>query len=234
MIGAQAPRQIEAYVYSTALVKKLMSEKRSLIFVALGDSLTRGFILYNICRSVSHGIPYTSHLDKMVVTELSKRSWDHIEVDFLNLGINGDTTDGMRRRLERQVAPLKPDYVIIWGGINDLYWGTPLNIVMENLKETYDKTIEIGARPLACTLTSVLGFDQILIQIQKMNALIMESCIERGIPVADLYGATSNEDGKLKKAYSSDEVHLSGEGYAAVASTIFSDMVWPILEDIGT
>ncbi|MEE8354358.1 MAG: GDSL-type esterase/lipase family protein, partial [Candidatus Bathyarchaeia archaeon] len=117
----------------------------SLVFAALGDSLTHGFVPYDPIQPMGPGIPYTSYLDNIVVTELSRRGIEDISVQFVNFGVNGDTTRGMLRRLDARVAPLDPDYVIIWGGINDLYGGFPPEGIMENLKDLFVKTSEIGA-----------------------------------------------------------------------------------------
>ena len=39
---------------------------------------------------------------------------------FINAGVTGETTTEMRRRFERDVVALKPDYVLIQAGVNDL------------------------------------------------------------------------------------------------------------------
>ena len=39
---------------------------------------------------------------------------------FINAGVTGETTTEMRRRFERDVAALNPDYVLIQAGVNDL------------------------------------------------------------------------------------------------------------------
>jgi lysophospholipase L1-like esterase len=92
----------------------------SLVFAALGDSLTKGFMPYDPYKPMGPGIPFTSYLDNIVITDLSRQGFDDASVQFLNFGMNGDSTRGMLRRLETRVAPLKPDYIIVWGGINDL------------------------------------------------------------------------------------------------------------------
>ena len=48
-----------------------MAETRSLVFTALGDSLTQGFVPYDPLRPMGPGISYTSYLDNIVATELS-------------------------------------------------------------------------------------------------------------------------------------------------------------------
>lgn len=207
-----------------------MVDPISITFAALGDSLTAGFNPY---RPQGYGQPYTALLDKMVRMELSRRGMNHVEVSFINLGVNSDTTRGMLNRFEAQIAPIEPDHAIIWGGINDLYGGTSPEEVVENLRQLYGKTEEIGASPIACTLTSVLGFDQVIPLIRRMNYLIDEHCSENDVSMVDLFAACSDVEGRLLEAFSSDGVHLSGEGNERVASTIYEEAVKTTLEGLN-
>jgi lysophospholipase L1-like esterase len=204
----------------------------SLVFAALGDSLTRGFVPYDPFRPMGPGIPYTSYLDNIVVTELSRRGVVDVSVQFVNFGVNGDSTRGMLRRLESRVAPLDPDYVIVWGGINDLYGGFPPEDIMENLRALYVKTSEIGAKSIACTLTSVTGFNAAVPLIKALNGLIIGHCSENSIPFADLFGATSDDDGRLMEGFSSDGVHLTAAGNEKVAQAVYEDVVKGVLGNL--
>ena len=209
-----------------------MDKSRRLVFVALGDSLTRGFQPYDPASSFGYGIPYTDFLDNLIITELSRRGMDDVDIYVVNLGINGDTTRGMLGRFDRQVAPEEPGYVIILGGINDLFMGVPPESIMENLRGIYEKTLQIGATPIACTLTSVLGFETVIPLIQELNGMIEASCRREGIPLADLYSGTSDEEGRLLEAYSSDGAHLNVEGYERMATVIFEEAVGEIIDGL--
>jgi lysophospholipase L1-like esterase len=206
-----------------------MAGNLNLVFAALGDSLTRGFVPYDPLRPMGPGIPYTSYLDNIVVTELSRRGVDDVSVQFMNFGVNGDSTKGMLRRLETRVASLNPDYVIVWGGINDLFGGFSPEEIMENLKSLYVKTSEIGAEPIACTLTSVAGFNAAIPSIKRLNESIRDNCSENAILFADLYSATSDDGGRLEERYSSDGVHLTDAGNEKVAQAVYGDVVESII-----
>ena len=206
-----------------------MVDPISLTFAALGDSLTAGFDPY---QPLGYGHPYTALLDNIVRMELSRRGMDRVEASFINLGVNGDTTRGMLNRFEAQIAPTEPDHVIIWGGINDLYGGTSPEEVMENLRQLYGKAEGIGATPIACTLTSVLGFDQVIPLIRRFNYMIDECCSEDEVSMVDLFAACSDWEGRLLEAFSSDGVHLNGEGNERVAATIYEEAVKTILEGL--
>lgn len=215
------------------MISQGMAGTVSLVFAALGDSLTRGFVPYDPLRPLGPGIPYTSYLDDLVVTELSRRGIEDVSVQFVNFGVNGDSTRGMLQRLESRVAPLDPDYVIVWGGINDLYGGSPPEGIMENLIALYVKTFGIGAEPIACTLTSVTGFDAAIPPIRRLNKMILEHCSENHIPFADLYAATSDDGGRLEGRYSSDGVHLTAAGNERVARAVYGDVVEGLIDALS-
>jgi len=68
--------------------------------ICFGDSLTEGVI----------GAAYVDILREQLPAA----------VRVINAGINGDTTINLLRRLKRDVAPYRPDLVVILVGLNDL------------------------------------------------------------------------------------------------------------------
>ena len=142
----------------------------------------------------------------------------------LNKGINGDTTSGMLERFKGDVEIEKPDIVIIWGGINDLYRGYSPEDTIINLKELFRRCLDIGAEPIACSVTYTLELRSLNEVIRHLNGLIETHCVEKGFMFIDLYEATSNENGKLMSSYSDDGIHLSKAGYQKVAETIFAKL----------
>jgi len=196
-------------------------------FVALGDSLTYGFAPFG------RGLPYTSYLDNMVIVEQGRRGLGDVDFVFVNHGVNGDTTMGMLSRLESEVAPIGADYVIVWGGINDLFGGRSPSEVMENLRKIYARARELGIEPVACTLTSITRKNPVGPRIWELNDLIGEHCAENRVRMVDLFGATSDESGLLMEGYSSDGAHLNAEGNRRVASAVYSEAVERILEELA-
>ncbi len=197
-------------------------------FVALGDSLTYGFAPFG------RGLPYTSYLDNMVIVEQGKKGLGDVDVVFVNLGVNGDTTRGMLSRMDTEVAPRGADYVIVWGGINDLFGGRSPSEVMENLRRIYARARELGVEPVACTLTSIVHQNPIVPRIWELNDLIREHCAENRIRLVDLFRATSDESGLLVEECSSDGAHLNAEGNRRVASAVYSEVVEQILDGLAS
>jgi len=200
-------------------------------FVALGDSLTVGFQPPSAFLPGKEEFPYTRFLEIILSRELPEKGLGHLEVSFGNVGMLGDTTRSMLERFDAHVAALEPDYVIVWGGINDLFGLKAPEEIHGNLRRIYGKALEAGIKSVACTLTSVQGFDALLPQIRELNDLITGHCGAHGIPVADLFAATSDESGRLREAFSSDGVHLNHAGYQRVAYTIYFEVIEPLLEE---
>ena len=208
-----------------------MGETTRLVFVALGDSLTRGYVPYRSTGPFHHSLPYTDALDNIVIVEQGKKGYEDVDCVFINRGVDGDSTKGMLNRLTSELPALNPDYVIVWGGINDVFAGRQPAEVMETLRQIYQKTTEIGAIPIACTLTSVRGASSVVQRIQELNESIRSHSDIEGIMLADLYAATSDMEGRLLSWYSSDGAHLNMEGNRVVAATVYAEVVDGILDE---
>lgn len=209
-----------------------MVERIELKFVALGDSLTVGFTPYNPSQSLEYCLPYTGFLEEILAEELPKRELNHVEVSFVNRGVNGDNTQGMLQRFKKQVVQEAPDYVIVWGGINDIFETRSTKDIMRNLKQIYERTNEIGADPIACTVTSIVHQNPIVPRIWELNDLIKMYCSENRILLVDLFKATSDELGLLMEVYSSDGVHLNAEGNRRIASAVYTEFVEQIIDGL--
>jgi lysophospholipase L1-like esterase len=189
--------------------------------LALGDSLTRGF---QIQQEYSYPI-YTPYTDILQSRLLGRGK----NIAVLNKGIDGDTTSGMLERFNRSVVPEKPDFVIIWAGINDIYAGLSSDQIHENLKELLTITINMPSIPLLCSLTLVQNRSNVNEKIMRLNNMIRKTCYELDIKFIDLYAEVSDKSGNLMQEYSSDGVHLSQMGYIIVGETIFRALFEKVL-----
>lgn len=200
--------------------------------MCLGDSLTVGYQSPSPYGGYAE-TPYTDMLEPMARVRLRELGLKGYEAFFVNKGINGDSTDGMLGRFRTSVEAERPDYVINWAGINDLYAGREPVHVMENLTRLYERALEAGAVPIACTLTPTEADNSMNSRIRELNALMTEHCDGKGIRVVDLFSSLAGPDGRLNPPYSDDGVHLSPQGYAAVARTVFDEVVSFILEELA-
>ena len=197
--------------------------------VCLGDSLTVGY-QSNFYSGISNGIPYTYHLENMTRTFIKTNSID-ANVLIINEGINGDSTDGMIKRLPYILSKEKPDLLILWAGINDLSAGrNPLQVI-HNLSKIVQLCKDANVSPVICSLSSVTGSNNFNRVIRKVNDLILRLCESERLIFVDIYGPLTTKEGSLDPANSNDGIHLSDRGYYRVSETVY-ESIKPILESL--
>src|SRR4029453_6203650 len=68
----------------------------------------------------------------------------HPEWVVLNRGINGQRSDEIRARFERDVVQNAPAAVVIIAGVNDIYQGRDVEHVIGQLQEMYARAAQAG------------------------------------------------------------------------------------------
>ncbi|MFH0748824.1 MAG: GDSL-type esterase/lipase family protein [Candidatus Bathyarchaeota archaeon] len=186
-----------------------------LTIVAFGDSLTVGY------RSHGKPIPYCKVLESMVSKMLSQAEME-LHFRIFNRGINGDLTKNMLSRFQRDVVGLKPTYVIILGGSNDLGWNLSVKFIFSNLKKMFEEALKNSIEPIACSVPSILGFDELIPPRQELNQMIEHYCHQAHLFFVDLFAVTADPvTQRLREEYSDDGLHLTERGYLIVAEAIF-------------
>ena len=208
-------------------------EQRYLVIVSIGDSLTVGFQSPSESNPNGQGYPYTRVLQSLMWNAVKELGLKDVNPIVENEGNVGESTSGMLRRFESSVNRHKPDYVIIWGGLNDLSSGRDPEAVAMDLKKMYEKTREINATPIGCTLSPVRGSTKFNEKIKVYNSRIKELCSKEKVQLVDLYNPLSDENGSLKLEYSNDGAHLNTDGYIEVGNIIFNEAVRYILEKMA-
>jgi len=201
--------------------------------VALGDSLTVGETGF-ISSPEEAATPYPEGLQLLAELYLRNRR-SRVSVHVLNRGINGDLTSGMLERFPRDVVSEKPDHAIILGGSNDIGWGLDPATIGHNLTSMYDAALGNGIRAVACSVPSILGFDELIPPRLELNRIIMDEAERRRLPFVDLFKETAHPQTKrLLENDSSDGLHLNAKGYRQVAEYIFDKWLRDILDnDVG-
>lgn len=82
--------------------------------VCIGDSLTAG---------------YEIPLDKRWSDIVNRR----FNVEVINHGIKGDTTSGMLARFINVITNNQPNYIIIMGGTNDIFFNVEFSTILSNI-----------------------------------------------------------------------------------------------------
>ncbi len=121
--------------------------KPGVVIGCLGDSLTQGYP-YSLSRgrrTVDGKMEFMSYPDHL------KRPG----VTIVNFGVNGDTTDGMLRRLREEVVPASLDFCIILGGTNDLLIGVSPLKVAQNIESICVQCVTAEISPICCTVLPV-------------------------------------------------------------------------------
>ena len=200
--------------------------------VALGDSLTVGYLSPLIGLEWPPYQPYTSFLEEMIRDAIAKTR-KSVRLQVINKGLNGDLTEGMLSRIDRDVLQLSPSHVIILGGTNDIGWGIPVTEIYSNLEGMYEKVIRHSIQLIACAVPSILGYDSLIPPRVRLNRMIHNYCEAKGAKYADLFSATGNTaTQRLSPKYSNDGLHLSAEGYRKAAETIFKEAFLPFINTL--
>jgi len=169
--------------------------------VCLGDSITWGF---------PHGAEY---------------SWvrmldDALDGEFVNQGINGNTTSDMVRRFDRSVLKYHPTHIIIMGGINDVFWGESYDRITLNLQTLADKARAAGIKVIMGTPTAVddPAVERLLARIRDWIKVFGS---KNNIPVIDFAAAFFDSSGAVRcDLLLADGGHPTRAGYQAIYEQI--------------
>ena len=199
--------------------------------VALGDSLTVGESEFEPSDS-GQAISYPKYLETLAEIHLRSLHSD-VKVNVLNRGINGDLTSGMLERFSRDVIDEKPDYAIILGGTNDLGWGFDPAMIAHNLSTMYDAALKKRIVSVACSVPSILGFDELIPPRLKLNKIIRMEAEKRSIPFVDFFTATADpQTNMLLEDYSADGLHLTTKGYQRMGKCLFDKWLRAVLDEL--
>jgi acyl-CoA thioesterase-1 len=195
--------------------------------VALGDSLTVGFQSYGLNEDAGKSTPYTDFLIDQVRRDFPSNS---LSIEIVNKGVVGELSEQMMARFDSDVIRLSPKVVIVLGGSNDLGWGLTPGEILETLSVIYRRSCENQITPIACTVPSILGYDEGIPPRIALNRLLHERCQEIGIRCVDVFRATLDKDtNRLALQYSSDGLHLNADGYRKMGAAIYEEGLHPVL-----
>jgi lysophospholipase L1-like esterase len=146
----------------------------------------------------------------------------------LNRGVNGERSDQIGARFDRDVVAAKPDAVVIIAGVNDVYQGRSATAVIEHLRRMYE-----AARKAAIPVVagSIVPYNTAMpdqnARMREINRWIREAASrEYGVRFADTRAAVAAIGDPDRLADSPDDLHPSPSGYRHMA-----DALLPILED---
>ena len=205
------PAYVESPLYRgrTDLYTKLPLEDAPIVFA--GDSIT-------------HFCPWHELLRRPV----------------LNRGIEGDTVAGLRGRIG-EVLQHHPRHLFVMIGINDLMDGKTGDEVIAEYQPLINQ-ITTASPHTQVLLQSILPVDSdawsanwgkplrtgIGTHILQINKALAAMADGKHIVYVDLYSAMVAEGDRIDRRYTSDGVHLTGDGYAK-----WRDVIQPYLPVAG-
>lgn len=157
---------------------------------------------------------------------------NHPDWHVLNRGINGERTDQVLERFQRDVASEEPSFAVILAGVNDIYQGNPVGSAMGNLLKVYEMALAIQATPVAC---SVLPYNTMrpseALKRRELNKLIVGSSARLRVPFCDTARAVADAEDSDKLAGTPDGLHPDVEGYRRMAVAISKAIEGELLKD---
>ena len=153
----------------------------------------------------------------------------HPEWTVLNMGVNGERSDQIRGRFERDVVEQQPRAVILIAGVNDVYQGRDVQHVKEQLASMYERA---RRSDIAVVAGSIIPFntatDEQNERMKAVNAWIRERAAEDpNLTFVDTRAAVADSDDPNRLFESPDGLHPSAAGYRRMA-----DAIRPVLEGV--
>jgi lysophospholipase L1-like esterase len=181
----------------------------------------------------------------MIIGASFVEGWDVSKIDrfvVVNKGVSGETSSDMLVRFDRDVVPLGPRYVIIWGFINDIHRSerNTISATLERTRTNFKAMVNLsrknGVIPILATELTIFGCKT---YIEKIKTFLLEKVIgkesyrayvnkhvlqvnewlksyarEERLMIVDFNRALSGKDSVRKEKYTTpDGTHISSEGY---------------------
>ncbi|NKI32159.1 SGNH/GDSL hydrolase family protein [Croceivirga thetidis] len=140
---------------------------------------------------------------------------------YVNRGIGGQTTPQMVLRFRQDVIDLNPKIVVILAGTNDIAGNTgPMTLaqIRDNIHSMVELSKANGIIPIVCSVLPAYDYPwrpglEPNIKIPALNLMVKEMCANEDVPYLDYFSEMADERNGLPKTYTTDEVHLTKEGY---------------------
>ncbi|HVG15510.1 MAG TPA: GDSL-type esterase/lipase family protein [Chitinophagaceae bacterium] len=203
--------------------------KKRIVF--FGDSITQA------------GVQPTGYITKMKQMLEAKRM--DAQYELIGAGIGGNKIYDLYLRMEEDVLSKKPDVVVIWVGVNDVWHkqssgtGTDADKFEKFYNAVIKKLQAANISVYLCTPAAIgekTDFtNQLDGDLNKYSNIIRSIAKNNNCPVIDLrksfldYNLANNKDNKESGVLTTDRVHLNEKGNAFVATEM-----WNVLNNMVT
>jgi lysophospholipase L1-like esterase len=145
----------------------------------------------------------------------------HPEWTVLNRGVNGERSDEILARFERDVLSESPNYAVILAGVNDVYEGAPMESIQEHLLAMYRRAMAARIGTVAAT---VLPYNTASTReskaISDLNSWIAVTANRLGILFCDTNRAVRDPSNSHRLLTSSDGLHPDVAGYRKMGEAL--------------
>ena len=146
--------------------------------------------------------------------------WDN---NFVGRGISGQTTTQILCRMQQDVVALRPKYVVILAGINDIALNDgcapDIATAIANIKSMCEIAKANKIKPVVCSLLPSYRINwrsslkDVKEKVAEFNSQLKAYADANKIKYVDYYTAFAGEGDMMPEAYSKDTVHPNLEGY---------------------
>ena len=152
--------------------------------------------------------------------------------NIVGRGISGQVTSQMLVRFRRDVLDLKPKYVAILAGTNDIAQNQGY-ISAENIVGNIISMVEIARankiKPIVCSILPAAKYPwrpeiQSVPMVQKINQMLKDYCKKHKVKYIDFYTPMADENSGLPKKYANDGIHPTSDGYAVMEKVLLENL----------
>ncbi|MBB2151103.1 SGNH/GDSL hydrolase family protein [Pedobacter gandavensis] len=168
--------------------------------------------------------------------DLIRKSLDPLKYEVIGSGIGGNKVYDLYLRMEEDVLAKKPDLVVIYIGVNDvwhkqsMHTGTDYDKFIGFYQALIRKIQATGAQVVLCT-PAVIGekknaANEMDADLDKYSGAIRELATKNKLPLCDLrtlfktYEEKNNTADVAKGILTTDGVHLNDKGNQALAEVL--------------
>ncbi len=189
---------------------------RNRIIVGMGDSTTAGtpgFLSPVEAPPAGRGNRESQYCYWMMMA--------HPEWKVLNRGVNGQRSDQILSRFERDAVAEKPAVVIVLAGVNDIYQGRSADSVERNLEAMYALAERNGIVPAAATVLpyNIAGHQECQ-SIHEVNEWVGTASRAPGRLFCDTNLAVRDKGNPDLLASSPDGLHPDVAGYRRMGEAL--------------
>lgn len=194
----------------------------AVLIVALGDSTTAGTPYF---KSPIEAAPNGSGDATAPFPHWMTQA--HPDWTVLNRGVNGERSDEIAARFDRDVLAVHPQFVVIIAGVNDVYQGRPAEAVTIQLKIMY---LKASAANIAVIAGSIVPYDTATLeQNRRMHAINdwirAEAASDPNVTFVDTRKAAARPHNIDRLASSPDGLHPNVDGYHRMGDAVAAAIV---------